>query len=158
MISRLKRAFTLVELLVVMGVLAVLAAGLIAVINPGDRIAQANDSKAASDLNQMIGAMQALLANSAGGTYTAVAGATNTGSGFSSGFSSILTNELQVVPAGISGYVYGYSCTTASCKLAVQVKSNKYRGALATAHMCWLSTAGTVSTVTGLPASALSCP
>ncbi|KKU64644.1 MAG: hypothetical protein UX86_C0006G0012 [Candidatus Amesbacteria bacterium GW2011_GWC1_47_15] len=53
-----KKGFTLIELLVVIGVLAVIAAGVVALINPQDKIAQANDSKVINDIGQYATALQ----------------------------------------------------------------------------------------------------
>lgn len=64
---KFKIGFTLIELLVVMAVLAVLAAGLFAVIDPLDKIAVANDTKVISDISQIANASQTYAARN--GTY-----------------------------------------------------------------------------------------
>ncbi|OGH34018.1 MAG: hypothetical protein A3A47_04835 [Candidatus Levybacteria bacterium RIFCSPLOWO2_01_FULL_37_20] len=49
-LSKLQKGFTLIELLVVIAVLAVLATGVLVLIDPVDKIAQANDSKVENDV------------------------------------------------------------------------------------------------------------
>jgi prepilin-type N-terminal cleavage/methylation domain-containing protein len=136
---KLKKGFTLVELLVVMGVLAVLAAGLVAIINPADRINLANDTKVFSDLNQMVDALQAYAANNSG-SYPAITGAT--AANFDAVYTAV-SNELSAKPTAVSGLTYSYNCTTAACKVSVQLKSKKYvTGTNTFAGACWTTTGG----------------
>jgi prepilin-type N-terminal cleavage/methylation domain-containing protein len=51
-------AFTLLELLVVIGVLGVLAGGLVMVLDPGAQIARARDAERKSDLSQLQRALE----------------------------------------------------------------------------------------------------
>ncbi len=53
-----KKGFTLVELLVVIGVLGVLATGLVLIINPGEQTARARDAERKSDLAQIQRALE----------------------------------------------------------------------------------------------------
>jgi prepilin-type N-terminal cleavage/methylation domain-containing protein len=52
-----KKGFTLVELLIVIAILAVLAAAVVIVLNPGELLAQARDSQRLNDLDTMKNAL-----------------------------------------------------------------------------------------------------
>ena len=56
------KGFTLIELLVTIGVLAVVAAGVVALLDPRDKILQGGDSKVLSDIGQISTAAQAFAA------------------------------------------------------------------------------------------------
>lgn len=60
-LSNPQKAFTLIELLIVIAVLGILAAALITAINPVKRINQAKDSTIKSDIAQIANAMQTYL-------------------------------------------------------------------------------------------------
>ena len=49
-----KKGFTLIELLVVLGILAVLVGGVVALINPAEKLAQANDVTAQNKVAEII--------------------------------------------------------------------------------------------------------
>lgn len=51
--KRIERGFTLIELIVVIGILAVLASGLIAILNPFAQFQKTQDAKRKSDLSQV---------------------------------------------------------------------------------------------------------
>lgn len=53
-----KKGYTLVELLVVIGMISVLITGLILILNPVQKIAQTNDAKRKSDLAQLQRALE----------------------------------------------------------------------------------------------------
>lgn len=55
------KAFTLIELLIVIAVLGILAAAIITAINPVKRINEAKDSNVKSDMSQIVNALQAYL-------------------------------------------------------------------------------------------------
>jgi len=65
------KGFTLIELLVVIGILAVLMAGVVALIDPVDKNRSAQDSKVQSDVGQLATALQSAAAQSDDGTYPA---------------------------------------------------------------------------------------
>jgi len=163
--KNLVKGFTLVELLVVMGILAVLAAGLIALINPADRINQANDTKVMADLNQIVSGLQAYAAAN-GGLYPVLAAGSNVGDGTSSataGFGplqNLITAEVQSPPTSVSGYTYSYNCAAAGpCKVAVELKSKRNTNAANTlGSICWLSTTGTSKSITSDGTTGAVCP
>jgi len=79
-VKLLKKGFTLIELLVTIGILAVVAAGVVALINPLEKNRQAQDAKVFSDIGQMAGAVQSIAATTVDGAYpcrTAGAGCIN---------------------------------------------------------------------------------
>ncbi|OGD08880.1 hypothetical protein A2397_05955 [Candidatus Amesbacteria bacterium RIFOXYB1_FULL_44_23] len=103
---KMKKGFTLIELLVVIGVLAVLMAGVVALINPQDKIRQANDSKIMSDVGQLATALQSYAAQQANGSYPSAA----------QGLALLGTaGELQVVPTQPNGTAYVYTPGPAGC-------------------------------------------
>lgn len=57
--KKFEKGFTLIELLIVIAILGVLAAAVIAAINPAKRIAQANDAALKNDVGAIATAMQA---------------------------------------------------------------------------------------------------
>jgi prepilin-type N-terminal cleavage/methylation domain-containing protein len=120
-----KKGFTLIELLVVIGVLAVLMAGVVALINPQDKLRAANDAKVQSDIAEMATASQAYAATH-DGYYPA-----NTGNLTTSG-------DLVSVPTAPSGYAaYVFTSLPAGCtagttctgvNISGTLQSSKYTG------------------------------
>ncbi|MEK7559170.1 MAG: type II secretion system protein [Patescibacteria group bacterium] len=98
--------FTLIELLIVIAILGVLATVLIALLDPGDKIKAASDTKVLQDVREIYGANQRyMVQNSAsiGTLETPAAPGTLVTSG-----------ELKVVPVPPTGYgaAYGYTTIT----------------------------------------------
>jgi len=63
--TKVIRGFTLVELLIVIAILAILAAAIVIVINPGQILAQARDSQRMRDLNSVKDALSLFVTQSA---------------------------------------------------------------------------------------------
>jgi type II secretory pathway pseudopilin PulG len=101
----ISQSFTLVELLIVIGILAILTAAIIIVLNPAELLKQARDSKRIQDLSGLennINISQALAPNISLGTastvYVSIADDTS---------SSCATLSLPSLPTG-----YEYACVT----------------------------------------------
>jgi|SRR3989344_7803102 len=106
-----KKGFTLVELLVTIGVLAVVAAGVVALIDPRQKLLQGADSKVLNDISQVATAAQAYAAQT--GDFPADA--------------TQLGTELTTTPIAPSGYT-GYTITpNATTFFAMgQLKSTRF--------------------------------
>ncbi len=79
----MKKGFTLIELVIVIGILAILAAVVVLVLNPAQLLAQARDSQRLSDLGSVKSAIALYLATASSPTITA--GPTCTASGCGTG-------------------------------------------------------------------------
>lgn len=55
---KLNKGFTLIELMIVIGVISILSVGVITILNPADQIQKANDSRRKSDLFQIQKALE----------------------------------------------------------------------------------------------------
>jgi prepilin-type N-terminal cleavage/methylation domain-containing protein len=77
--NSLKRGFTLVELLIVIAILAVLAAAVVIVLNPGELLAQARDSQRLSDMDTLKNALAIYVAQAASPDLGATCGGTTKG-------------------------------------------------------------------------------
>lgn len=125
----IKKGFTLVELLVVMGVLAVLASGLIVAINPADKILAAKDAKVQNDIAQISGALTGFAA-SHGGNYpcAVLSGCTVVPAQTSAGLNALVDNgDLKVlpvppVPASTYGSDYTSTYTVNNAALPTEAK------------------------------------
>jgi|SRR3989338_4418863 len=65
----MKKGFTLVELLIVVGILAILSTATILILNPAQLLAETRDTARISDLNTLSGALSLYLATAATPTF-----------------------------------------------------------------------------------------
>lgn len=106
------KGFTLVELLVVIAILGVLAVGLIAAINPLDKINAASDARVLNDIGVLARASE---------TY-----ATANSAFYPATITDLITsNELKAEPKPPSGYgaAYAYTSLPAGCTAGVSCTS-----------------------------------
>lgn len=146
-----KKGFTLIELLVVIGVLAVIAAGVVALIDPVDKNRAAMDAKVQSDIGQIATAMQSYAARDAAGLYPPA-------------LTNLAPSELVRLPSAPSGYAtYNCSgCGTATVVVCGELKSKKYASAVPAARPVWRweSSTGKICDTTGTvtPNCGAACP
>lgn len=116
----LQKGFTLVELLVVMGILAILMAAVVVGIDPLDKLNAAGDAKGQQDVGTIARAMEAYAAGH-GGTYPCTTGTLDQNALVT------LSGELKTIPTAPSGrsYIYGL-CNSGVGSVAVEVKSKKF--------------------------------
>ncbi len=99
---RATKGFTLIELLIVMAILGVLSIGLVAAINPTEKINAANDSRVLSDVGVQARAAESY-ATARNGFYPASAA------------DLVTANELKFAPTPASGYGYNWITNPGSC-------------------------------------------
>lgn len=118
------KGFTLIELLVTIGVLAVVAAGVVALLDPRDKILQGGDSKVLSDIGQISTAAQAFAAQN--GRYPS-------GPGVAGPPATELRSELQNIPTAPNGFVayaltYDAAAPVGETFVAVgEIRSNRFK-------------------------------
>jgi hypothetical protein len=114
--------------LVVIGVMAVIAAGVIAAINPQQKLLAARDANSQNAVGQVASALQAFAAQSADGLYPAA-------------LAGLVPNELVALPALPTGAAYTYTgggTTAVSVSVPMQATKNTALGVV----WCWRSAAG----------------
>ena len=154
-----KKGFTLIELLVTIGILAVVAAGVVALINPGDKLRQASDAKVQSDISQLVTALQSYAAQQAGGLYPCVTGSATCPNPLgTNGLAALVPAEVQVVPAVPNGYgtSYGYLANSVTAPTAIktygQLQSNRNGGTPTTPrYWVWCSGAAALAKLATVP-------
>lgn len=125
-----RQGFTLIELLIVIAILGVLAAGVVAAINPGKRIRQANDAKIKNDIGQIATAQQGYA--TVNQVYTADTA------------DLVTSGDLKVIPTAPTGSSYtcdvSVGCSTTSCEVACYADLLDPTTGLGV--WCWKSTTG----------------
>jgi prepilin-type N-terminal cleavage/methylation domain-containing protein len=155
----MKRGFTLVELLIVIGILAILAVVVVLVLNPAQLLAQARDSQRISDLGSIKSAIGLYLATATSPTLTATTTCTASGCSTGGPFGSESINSSTAVfgtgwvaidlssttggsplsalpldPTNSDLYFYAYKSdsTNKTFELDARLESTKYYGLMAT--------------------------
>lgn len=115
----LQKGFTLVELLVVMGILAILMAAVVVGIDPLDKLNAAGDAKAQQDIGTIARGMEAYAAGHAG-SYPCN-GSTLLTADFT------MSGELKAIPTAPSGRSYFFpGCSATEGRIWAEVKSKKF--------------------------------
>jgi len=128
-----QKAFTLLELLVVIAVLGILAVAIITALNPVKKINQTKDSNVKSDINQIANALQAYIANQNPPAYPPT-------------LLGLVPNEIKTVPLQQDGTPYDYLVTTAPVGAALYGKMYNLTG-----FWCWDSSDATFRNVASAP-------
>jgi len=111
--KNIQKGFTLIELLVVIAIIGVLAVGLIATIDPVDKINAGNDAKVLNDIKNISGAAERY-ATANNGTYPLNAS------------SLTAAGELKNVPSAPGGYTYTPSYSATGFTMTGSLKSKRY--------------------------------
>jgi prepilin-type N-terminal cleavage/methylation domain-containing protein len=110
----IKKGFTLIELLVVIGIMAVLAAGVVALINPLEKTRQANDANVQNGVGQVATSLQSYAAQQTTGIYPTTA----------QGLAHLVTTgELTALPAGVA---FNYAGVGTTAVVSASLASAKY--------------------------------
>jgi len=151
----MKKGFTLIELVIVIGILAILAAAVVLVLNPAQLLAQARDSQRISDLGSIKSAVGLYLATAlspavaVGPRSTAaaacafttctVAGITVDGNGWvainlMNTTSGSPLSALPIDPVNTAAYQYAYKgdSTNLTFEIDTILESTKYSGLMST--------------------------
>lgn len=130
------KGFTLIELLIVIAILGILAAGVLVAINPVQKINQAKDANAKSDVGQIATALQAY--------YTV-------NSSYPTDLATLVTsNELKVLPTTTT---YTYAKTPATAPFTdVSVSFTLFIPSGTNTLWCWRSSLGTAVAAATCPA------
>lgn len=119
-LSKLNKGFTLIELLVVIGILGILLTIVLIAINPARQFAQADNTKRASDVSQLLNAVHQYAADHKGKLPTnmpakgaAAANVSSTGANICAELSPTYLSLLPSDPQAANGGVGVSDCTAA---------------------------------------------
>ena len=122
MMKTFKKGFTLIELLVTIGVLAVVAAGVLAAIDPTDKLKAANDGRVQADMGQVATALNTYAASNDGNFPVAA----NWGA-----LGTAIVTEMGPMPSAPTAlYTYTGVTTATTALIYSPVLSKKYTGTL----------------------------
>lgn len=150
----MKKGFTLLELLIVIGILAILATTVTLVLNPAEMLKQARDSQRLGDLRSVHAAISMYAATATSTEFASCSGCTNTG-GTTSAFSDASCTQnasstvdgtgwvtpldlrktsggaplskLPIDPSNGATYFYAFKCSTLNTwEIATNLESDKY--------------------------------
>lgn len=107
-----RRGVTLVELLIAIAVISILVSGLVMLINPSQKIGQANDAKRKGDIAQLQRALEIYYQDNQ--KYPASTGNAITGAGWGSTSWTYMSKVPQDPTPSSRNYVY-YTPTSGSC-------------------------------------------
>ena len=131
-----QKAFTLLELLVVIAVLGILAVAIITALNPVKKINQTKDSNVKSDINQIANALQAYIANQNPPAYPPT-------------LLALVPNEIKTVPKQQTTPPSEYNYLQSVTPVAVAVVWGSMYDA--TGSWCWDSIYANFKLVTTTP-------
>jgi len=136
-----KKAFTLIELLIVIGIMAVIAAGVVALIDPVEKTRQANDANIQSGIGQIAGALQSYAAQQTDGSYP------QPGATVTTRLDPLVTagelKALPKLPANYGEYFYTVDAVPAtSVTAAARLFSKKYLSKCAAGVAYWIFSSG----------------
>ena len=138
LLPKLRKGFTLVELLIVIGILAVLLAIVLIALNPARQFSQANNTKRSSDVNAILNAIHQYAADNKGAIP---AGVTTTDREVSAALANICTDLVPLYLAQLptdpdsaangdpvaancpAGYVTGYNVVTSASDNRITVSA-----------------------------------
>lgn len=143
-----KKGFTLIELLVVIAIIGILAATLLVIINPGQRIASARNSRVRADIAN-IGTAANIFSADTGLGAGCVATYPADFAGVAPGGGCTVPNFMAIVndPAGNPYDVEASAaCTVAAPCISVAIEGPAYAdGVTAVGFWCWRSGTGTIT-------------
>ena len=135
--NRLRKGFTLVELLIVIGILGILLAIVLVALNPARQFAQANNTRRRSDVNALLNAIHQYAADNKGktptGLTTTVQNMSNTAADICAVLVPTYIAQLPVDPGTNNGvpvsdctaaYDTGYQVVTSATNSRVTVSAS----------------------------------